>query len=95
MSKAKNIGGRGYLHLPDKQFVPHASNTICDVTGFRVKSTEVKRTWEGYYVIPEAWAPRQPQDFPVVPAKERVYSESRKGNADDVITVTPSNFDPV
>ena len=92
MPKQKNVGGRGYLRLPDKQFVPHASNTICDVTGFRVKTTEVMRRWEGFMVIKEAWHPRQPQDFPVVPQKTVIYKEARKGNADEVFTVTPNDF---
>jgi len=89
------VGGRGYLRLPDKQFEPHASNSICDVTGFRMKSTQLLRRWEGYMVVAAAWNPRQPQDFPVIPTKQRTYPEARKGNADDVITVIPNNFDPV
>ncbi len=44
-------------------FQPHSSNTIGDVTGFKVKTTDVLRRWEGFYVLPEAWHPRQPQDF--------------------------------
>lgn len=44
-------------------FQPFASNTICDATGFKVKSTEVRREWTGAYVIGKAWTPRQPQDF--------------------------------
>jgi hypothetical protein len=44
-------------------FQPYASNTVCDITGFLVKSTQVRRQWDGLYVIPEAWSPRQPQDF--------------------------------
>jgi len=45
------------------RFVPFASNTVCDITGFLKKSTEVRRQWDGLYVIPEAWSERQPQDF--------------------------------
>lgn len=44
-------------------FVPFVSNTICDLTGFKVKSNQVRREWTGLYVIPEAWSERQPQDF--------------------------------
>ena len=58
-------------------FSAHDSNTICDVTGFKVKKSEVMRRWEGFYVIPEAWHPRQPQDSPIVPQPQRVYENIR------------------
>jgi hypothetical protein len=45
------------------RFVPFASNTTCDFTGFVKKSTEVIRQWDGLYGIPEAVSIRQPQDF--------------------------------
>ena len=86
----KRAGGRGYRHNP-KPMEPGASNTICDVTGFRVKTSDVVLRWEGYYVIPAAWTPRQPQDFPVVPVKQQVHKIARKGNADIDITVTPNS----
>ena len=89
------VGGRQYLHLPDKQFQPWASNTICDVTGFRVKTNQVFRRWEGFMVIREAWNPRQPQDFPVVPQKQHIYKEARKSDADDITTEAIPSFTPV
>lgn len=78
------VGGRGYFHNPHP-FKPWDSNTICDRTGFRVKTSEVIREWEGWYMIPEAWAPRQPQDFPVVPIKQVIYRNARSEqvNVDD------------
>lgn len=78
------VGGRGYTHNPHP-FKPWNSNTICDRTGFRVKTSEVIREWEGWYMIPAAWAPRQPQDFPVVPVKQVIYRDSRQEqvNVDD------------
>ena len=74
------VGGRGYTHNPHP-FEPWDSNTICDVTGFRVKMSDVQRRWEGFYVIPAAWHPRQQQDFPVVPVKQHVFREARSGQA--------------
>lgn len=76
MSKAKAVGGKPYTYNPHP-FEPWDSNTICDVTGFRVKMSDVQRRWEGFYVIPAAWHPRQPQDFPVVPIKQHIYYNSR------------------
>jgi len=79
-----SVGGRGYTHNPHP-FQPWDSNTICDRTGFRVKTSDVIREWEGWYMIPEAWAPRQPQDFPVVPVKQVIYRNARSEqvNVDD------------
>ncbi len=94
MPKVK-AGGRPYKHLPDKQFQAWNSNTICDVTGFRVKTSEVQRRWEGFYVIPQAWNPRQPQDFPVVPQKQHVYKDARKSDSDDIITQAIPSITPV
>ena len=82
------MGGRNYRKNP-KPFKAHDSNTICDVTGFRVKTSQVFKRWEGLMVIKPAWHPRQPQDFPVTPTKQKVYKEARKADADAVITVTP------
>lgn len=93
MPRIAKPGGRGYTRLEDKQFRPWDSNTICDVTGFRVKLSEVVRRWEGWYVIPEAWHVRQPQDFPVVPEKQHVYRHARKSDADrEDIPVIPPPF---
>jgi hypothetical protein len=86
MPKTKT-GGKRYRHNPHP-VVDGASNTICDVTGFRVKTSEVLRRWEGYYVIAAAWHPRQPQDFPVTAVKQQVHKIARKGNADIDVAVT-------
>ena len=67
----------GRQFRPINHFAPHESNTICDVTGFKVKTGEVLRRWEGFRVVQEAWHPRQPQDLPVVPEPQRVHKEIR------------------
>ena len=84
------VGGRGYTRLADKQFSPWDSNTICDITGFKVKRSQVLRRWEGFYVIAEAWHARQPQDFPVVPTKQHVYRDVRRLDAETVFPVNTS-----
>jgi hypothetical protein len=63
-------------------FSPNDSNTICDTTGFKVKKSQVLRRWEGFYVIPEAFHPRQHQDFPVVPVTQQVYKDVRTESLD-------------
>lgn len=84
-----SVGGRGYTYNPHP-FVPWDSNTICDRTGFRVKTSEVVREWEGWYMIPEVWSPRQPQDFPVVPVKQVIYRDARSEQVDVDDQAVPS-----
>lgn len=69
-------------------FSANDSNTICDVTGFKVKRSGVERRWEGFYVIPEAWHPRQPQDFPPRIIKQHVYKDVRTEQVEAVGAVT-------
>lgn len=38
-------------------------NTVCYQCGRKRKASTLKRHWQGYYVCPEHWEPRQPQDF--------------------------------
>lgn len=68
-------------------FVPNTTNTICDVTGFKVKRSECKVRWDGQVVITEAWEPRQPQDFPPDIRPERVIKDARPKPVDE----TPSD----
>ena len=83
--------GRGYKHV--STFSPNDSNSICDRTGFKIKLSETERTWEGWFVIPEAWAPRQPQDFPITAQKQQVYADSRSEQADP--GETAQTFPPI
>lgn len=38
-------------------------NTICDVCGFKYKSSELKQRWDGLMVCPEDWEQRHPQEL--------------------------------
>jgi len=53
------------------------TNTVCDISGFKVKSNQVKLQWNGLWVIPQEWNPRDPQDFPAPVKKQRVYDNAR------------------
>ena len=64
-------------------FNAHDSNTICGLTGFKVKKSGVLRRWEGFYCIPDAWHQRQPQDRPVTPKPQRVYKNIRTQTEDE------------
>ena len=38
-------------------------NTVCYECGHKRKASSLKRHWQGYYVCPEHWEARHPQDF--------------------------------
>lgn len=58
-------------------FVAGTTNTICDVTGFKVKRNECLVRWDGFVCVPSVWHPRQPQDFPATIKPEQVITDAR------------------
>jgi hypothetical protein len=38
-------------------------NAVCYECGRKRKASQLKRHWQGYYVCPEHWEARHPQDF--------------------------------
>lgn len=42
---------------------PKAWNALCDVCGFKKKSFDLRKRWDGMYCCPTCWEPRHPQDF--------------------------------
>ena len=44
-------------------YEPGDWNVSCYECGRKRKSSYMKRHWQGYYVCPEHWEPRHPQDF--------------------------------
>ena len=38
-------------------------NAVCFRCGAKRKGDELKKQWQGYWVCPEHWEPRHPQDF--------------------------------
>ena len=37
---------------------------ICDITGFRYKLKDMRKTWDGLLVGPDQWDPKHPQLMP-------------------------------
>jgi len=37
---------------------------ICDITGFRYRLKDMKKTWDGLLVGPDQWSPKEPQLMP-------------------------------
>lgn len=65
------------------------SNTICDVTGEKVKMSQTRKRWDGYRVVAKAWHPRHPQDTPVIPTKEKAVKDVR---TEDLTTEDAATF---
>lgn len=38
-------------------------NVLCDHCGRKFKGSTMRKQWNGLWVCPEHWEPRQPQDF--------------------------------
>jgi hypothetical protein len=38
-------------------------NAICDTCGFKYKASQLRMTWDGFFVCDPCWEPRHPQDF--------------------------------
>jgi len=38
-------------------------NAVCFRCGFKFKSSELRRTWQGFWACDTCWEPRHPQDF--------------------------------
>ena len=44
-------------------YAPGDWNAACYRCGAKRKASTMKRHWQGYWVCPEHWEPRHPQDF--------------------------------
>jgi hypothetical protein len=51
-----SYGSADYLALGD-------NNAVCFQCGRKRKASELRKHWQGYYVCPEHWEARHPQDF--------------------------------
>jgi hypothetical protein len=44
-------------------FIPGDWNAVCYECGRKRKASQLRRHWQGYWVCPEHWEARHPQDF--------------------------------
>lgn len=56
---------------------PDTVNTVCDITGFKVKLSDTVTRWDGAQVLASWSEERQPQDFQVVPKGISVMAKAR------------------
>ena len=57
---------------------------ICDITGFRYRRREMKKTWDGLIVGPDQWSPKHPQlDPKPTPVAPEAIKEARPDSSED------------
>lgn len=68
-------------------YLPGGHNCICERTGFKVKSSGVRREWTNQTVRNKSWEARHPQDFLRAKA-DRQAVEGATGEAEDTFLAT-------
>lgn len=54
-------------------YIPGDPWVICDRSGFKVRRSQTKKTWDGYLVWKKYWYPEHPQDhIRAVPDRQAV-----------------------
>ena len=71
-------------------FVGGDWNAYCARCGGKFKASQLRKQWQGYYVCPGDWEPRQPQDF-VRSIRERPEVPWSQDPA-DIFVATPVSF---
>jgi|TARA_R100000388_G_scaffold65437_1_gene47544 hypothetical protein len=57
---------------------------ICDITGFRYRLRDMKKTWDGLLVGPDQWSPKHPQlDPKPAPKDPQALRDARPDQAAD------------
>ncbi len=79
----------GRKYRSTNYFNGNDSNTIDDISGFKVKRSEVLRRWDGIYTVAATWEVRHPQDFPPKLVKQTVYKDVRTEQVEADGAVTP------
>lgn len=82
-------------------FVLGDYNAICAECGRKKKASTLKKNWKGYYVCPEHWEPRHPQDFARAAPPETPVPWSQPPQADifiddglpEATPFVPTNWD--
>lgn len=57
---------------------------ICDISGFRYKLKDMRKTWDGLLVGPDQWDPKHPQLMPKPSTQDpQAVKDARPDKADD------------
>jgi len=65
-------------------------NVICDECGFKFKSHELRKRWDGFMVDKACWEPRHPQDFVKGVVDEQSVPWERSENTE--LSISPFDY---
>lgn len=71
--------------MKNNYFESGQANAICDRCGFRFKTGELTKTWDGFWVCHEDFEPRHIGDFIKAPAAEKPLPFTRPEPADTFV----------
>lgn len=74
---------------PKDKLVLGEWNAICDVCGFKFKSSELRKRWDGYMVCEDDYEQRHPQDLIRVPKERQAIPWARPVPEDVFVVVAP------
>ena len=66
-------------------------NVVCDVCGWKIKSSDAKERWDGLIVCPKDYETRHPMDFIKAPRPDKPLPFTRPEQAD--VFVGPTYID--
>lgn len=69
-------------------YKPHSWNTICDVCGFKFKSEQLRKRWDGLMVCSADYELRNPQDLIRTPKDNPAVPWSRPEPADTFVSTS-------
>jgi len=76
---AKRSKNQNTLHMGDW-------NIICDVCGFKYKSSDIRKRWDNLYVCEDDWEPRHPMDFQKGFKDDQSVPFTRTDTVEEVVT---------
>jgi hypothetical protein len=84
----------------DQNSYTHGSwNALCDVCGFKFKSCDLKKRWDGLMVCKEDWEPRHESDFFRAPTEDQSVDWVRSDDSEQAVggntDISDNTFPPV
>jgi hypothetical protein len=65
--------------MSNDTFILGDSNSICDCCGFKFKSSQLRKRWDGAMVCKADYEPRHPQDFVKARSERNNVKDARPG----------------
>lgn len=77
--------------MSERGYIAGQWNAICDVCGFRFKSSKLQKRWDGLMTCSECWEQRHIIDFTKAPPPEQAPTWTRPEGADQEIEINYVN----